>query len=145
MESTTLKLENIKNPLRRDGNSQAQRGIDAQKPTAAPVDGRSVWDILNFLGRFAQEVNYYQLITDRETGQELAGVIRDWTPFFQNSVPFRLATIAQFDYETWWATYQTLRSKNTDTAHYSRVGELNVMMNHLHQAFAQHQAWHIGL
>ena len=145
MESTTLKIENIKNPLRRDGNSQAQRGIDAQKPTSAPVDGRSVWDILNFLGRFAQEVNYYQLITDRETGQELAGVIRDWTPFFQNSVPFRLATIAQFDYETWWATYQTLRSKNTDTAQYSRVGELNVLMNHLHQAFAQHQAWHIGL
>jgi hypothetical protein len=115
----------ISNTLHRDGNSQAQRELDARKPSAAPADGRDVLDILSFLNDFAKQVNFY----DKEEG------VGDWTPFFQNSVPFRLAAIAQFDAEKWWDTFQKNREK----------GDVQAIMGQLFYAFVQHQQWHIGL
>ena len=115
----------ISNTLHRDGNSQAQRELTARQPSAAPADGRDVLDILSFLNAFAKEVNFY----------DLKDGVGDWTPFFQQSVPFRLAAIAQFDAEKWWNNFQ----KNREN------GDVEAIMGQLFYAFVQHQQWHLGL
>ena len=80
---------NIENPLQRDGNSQRQRDISMRQPDQAAVDGRTTLDVLHFWKQFAKEVKFYNL----------EGNVQNWTPFFQASIPFQLATIAQFDAE----------------------------------------------
>ena len=124
---------NIENPLQRDGNSQRQRDIAMRQPDQAAIDGRTTLDVLHFWKQFAKEVKFYNL----------EGNVQDWTPFFQASIPFQLATIAQFDAEKWWSTYQTLREKTVDIA--ADPNALEFLMGHLFDAFAQHQSWHYGL
>ncbi len=124
---------NIENPLQRDGNSQRQRDISMRQPDQAAVDGRTTLDVLHFWKQFAKEVKFYNL----------EGNVQNWTPFFQASIPFQLATIAQFDAEKWWSTYQTLREKTVDIA--ADPNALEFLIGHLFDAFAQHQSWHYGL
>ena len=92
-------------PLQRDGHSQQQRDLEARMPSYAPVEGRNVLELLYFWGQYANVVLHY----------DTKGVQRNWSAFFENSVPFRLAEIYQFDAEKWWTSYQGFRDKTTAT------------------------------
>ncbi|MFM9946769.1 MAG: baseplate J/gp47 family protein [Saprospiraceae bacterium] len=115
----------IEYPLQRDGNSQAQRNIEARNPATAPLEGRNVLELLYFWSRYAKVVIYHG-----ENKSE-----RDWSPFFERSVPFKLAEIYHFDPEQWWTTYQTFRSK------VNAADGLELVLGHLFGAFERHQNW----
>jgi hypothetical protein len=117
----------IEYPLQRDGNSQAQRDLEARKPDYAPVEGRNLLELLHFWAQYAKVVLHH----------DKNGLQHDWSAFFDNSVPFQLAEIYQFDPEIWWATYQDFRNKTSENEN----DGLELMMGHLFAAFEQHQTW----
>jgi len=115
----------IEYPLQRDGNSQAQRSIEARNPATAPLEGRNVLELLYFWSRYAKVIIYHD---ENKTK-------RDWSPFFERSVPFKLAEIYHFDPEQWWTTYQAFRNK------VNAADGLELVLGHLFRAFERHQNW----
>ncbi|HEU4718957.1 MAG TPA: baseplate J/gp47 family protein [Bacteroidia bacterium] len=68
---------NNKNPLSRDGTSQAQRLLNALLPSYVLVDERSLDDLVAFVQKFATQVNYFNL-ADAVNG--------DWVGFFTKTI-----------------------------------------------------------
>ena len=68
---------NDKSPLTRDGTSQAERTLAALLPSYAPVDGRSLDDLLAFAQAYAEEIQYWS---------ELDAKQGDWVDFFEGAV-----------------------------------------------------------
>lgn len=68
---------NNKNPLQRDGTSQAQRLLAALLPSYVSVDERKLEDLVAFTKRFATQVNYFNL-ADAPDG--------DWVGFFTKTI-----------------------------------------------------------
>jgi hypothetical protein len=66
---------NEKNPLQRDGSSQAQRFLTALGPDSAPVQELDMREWLLFAAEYAERVRYYQL-NDSENPQG------NWKSFF---------------------------------------------------------------
>lgn len=64
---------NRRHPLHRDGTNQYQRLLDALRPESAPVDARSMRELLRFAADYATQVQFYDL------GNQPDG---DWTAFF---------------------------------------------------------------
>ncbi len=84
----------IPHPLRsRTGASQRRRVLDALQPGAAPVDGRTLADILYFIGQYAAQVNFFQVQQDEVVGEYLE--TSDWQSFFEQSAPFQLARLSK--------------------------------------------------
>ena len=63
----------IKNPLVRDGTSQAQRLLETLLPAYVAVDERSMKDLAEFASKFAVEIQFFQ---NNNTP------LGDWTDFF---------------------------------------------------------------
>ena len=68
------------------GVSQTERSLAALLPENVPIDGRKTADLLNYFTQLAKQINYYD--------SDLS--IADWTPFFENSLPFTLSRMAAF-------------------------------------------------
>jgi hypothetical protein len=68
---------NNKNPIQRDGTSQAQRLLAALLPEYVSVDERSMDDLILFARRFAEQIRYYNLAD---------GIDGDWVGFFTKSI-----------------------------------------------------------
>ena len=86
----------IPHPLRsRNGASQRRRVLDALQPGAAPIDGRSLADILYFISQYATQVNFFDVQQDDTLGEYLE--TSDWRNFFEQSAPFQLARISKVD------------------------------------------------
>jgi len=86
----------IPHPLRsRTGASQRRRVLDALQPGAAPIDGRSLADILYFISQYATQVNFFEVQQDDNLGEYLE--TSDWRNFFEQSAPFQLARISKVD------------------------------------------------
>src|SRR5574337_1488525 len=66
-----------KNPLQRDGTSQAQRLLKALLPEYVAVDERKMDDLIAFAKKFAEEIRYYN-IANAPDG--------DWVGFFTKSI-----------------------------------------------------------
>lgn len=69
-----------KNPLLRDGTSQAQRVLKALLPEYIAVDERSMDDLVAFAKRFAEQVKYYDLSNTN------SGPGDDWVGFFTKTL-----------------------------------------------------------
>ena len=52
---------NSKNPLQRDGTSQAQRTLKTLLPGYVAVDERSIENLQEFAMEFAREISYYKI------------------------------------------------------------------------------------
>jgi hypothetical protein len=63
------------NPLVRDGTSRQQRLLKTLLPSYAPVDERSMKDLVNFARKFTGEINYFESDSTTPDGQ--------WDDFFQ--------------------------------------------------------------
>ncbi len=68
---------NNKNPLQRDGTSQAQRLLAALLPSYVLVDERKLDDLVAFTQDFASQINYFNL-ADAPDG--------DWVGFFTKTI-----------------------------------------------------------
>ncbi|MBP0904185.1 hypothetical protein ACFSKN_08110 [Mariniflexile gromovii] len=80
---------NISHPLKnRSGLSQKNRLKQALMPDYAPIDGKTLADRLLLISDYARHINFYN--TDG-TSQE----IKNWTPFFKESLPFQLAILSK--------------------------------------------------
>src|SRR4029077_9554289 len=83
-----IDCKNLVHPFQNDpGTSQSQRVIDELLSGSAKIDGRTLADLLNFFTKLAPHINFY------DTGLQVS----DWQPFFQNSFPFLLASISNYD------------------------------------------------
>ncbi len=84
-----MKLDcSIRNPLVRDGVSQAQRFLSALSPQSVLVDERSTSDLLYFAYQYARQLQYYDT-QDLPNG--------DWQAFFENDVSTTVAIISKKD------------------------------------------------
>ncbi|SHF18527.1 Baseplate J-like protein [Fodinibius roseus] len=63
------------NPLVRDGTSRRQRLLKTLLPSYAPVDERSMKDLVNFARKFTGEINYFESDSTAPDGQ--------WDEFFR--------------------------------------------------------------
>src|SRR5690349_13555929 len=74
-------------PFQNDpGTSQNQRVMEELLSGAAKIDARTLADLLNYFVELSRHVNHY----DAELN------INDWQPFFQNSIPFILASAINY-------------------------------------------------
>ncbi|MFH5833417.1 baseplate J/gp47 family protein [Halalkalibaculum sp. DA3122] len=77
-----------RNPLVRDGVSQSRRMPEALDPAYAKVDERSLADLLEFVVRYAEELQYYQP-DNIPSG--------DWRPFFSGDITSVIALLTVED------------------------------------------------
>lgn len=77
-----------RNPLVRDGTSQAARTLAALDPAHAPVDGRDVAGWLEYLRRLARYLRFHDP-EGRPAG--------DWTPFIERDASVIAAEVASWD------------------------------------------------
>ncbi|MBK8194090.1 MAG: hypothetical protein IPK76_13090 [Lewinellaceae bacterium] len=100
-------------PLRaRTGSSQGNRVMEALQPGAAPIDGRSLADILYFISQYAGQVNFHDYKKDDIAGEYVE--LGDWRSFFRNSTPFLLARVSKTDLERIETTFLELSSAVDD-------------------------------
>ncbi|MET0637508.1 MAG: hypothetical protein ABWZ25_15860 [Chitinophagaceae bacterium] len=79
---------NLLHPFQHDpGTSQRQRAIDFLLAEEVKIDGRSMSHLLNYFVSLSTSIRYYN--NNLEPG--------DWKPFFENSHPFLLAAISQYN------------------------------------------------
>ena len=90
----------IQHPLaRRSGMSQRKRIAEANllRPELAPVDGRKLEDILDFVHEYARLVVFHEHKVDAE-GQGYVE-LSNWLSFFEGSLPFILNRFAKIDFD----------------------------------------------
>lgn len=81
---------NLLHPFQNDpGTSQRQRIIDHLLSENVKIDNRSLVDLLDYFNKLSGSILYYD--------KTLA--VSDWRPFFRDSIPIVLSSIARFDYQ----------------------------------------------
>ncbi|MBQ4818578.1 hypothetical protein [Aquimarina sp. MMG016] len=101
------KPSNISHPLiNRTGTSQRTRIIEALDSDSVPIDGKTLADQLYIISKYAQQINYYELIKDDIQGEYQE--IGNWTSFFQGSLPFQLAVLGKTSINAIETEYKTL-------------------------------------
>lgn len=83
-----IEFSKIPHPLIRDGRSQDLRQVAALDPKQAPLDDRSMGDMLNYIYHYAKQIHFY----NNENKQD-----GNWQSFFNLKDPFLIAKISQFD------------------------------------------------
>lgn len=73
---------NSKNPLQRDGTSQAQRTLKSLLPGYVAVDERNMEDLKAFVKTFAKEIAYYNLSNELDADP----LKQDWFAFFDKEI-----------------------------------------------------------
>lgn len=86
--------------------------MEALQPGAAPIDGRSLADILYFISQYAGQVNFHDYKKDDIDGEYVE--LSDWRSFFRNSTPFLLARVSKTDLERIETTFLELSSAVND-------------------------------
>ncbi|MEL7425988.1 MAG: hypothetical protein AAFN81_23550, partial [Bacteroidota bacterium] len=109
-------FSDIKHELVRDGVSQSERQLAALSPDSIQVDERNTEALLNFIYEYARQVNYYQGNSDQSAD--------DWTAFFDKSIPFQIAQIAQYDAAQILSQFEALKSLITNTGNFSDLETL---------------------
>ncbi|HEY4289320.1 MAG TPA: hypothetical protein VGN00_19600 [Puia sp.] len=86
-----MNCKDLIHPFQYDtGTSQSQRVLNDLLEGPAQLDGRTIADMLGYFRKFSRQINFY----DED------GSIKDWQPFFGNSLPFTAAAIVSFRPDT---------------------------------------------
>ncbi len=80
-----------KNPVIRDGTSQAARYPQMLDPALSPIDDRSLLDLLSFVRGFSKEINYYDISGD---------IKGNWEEFFSDDEIFLPVSINDFNIQS---------------------------------------------
>ena len=90
----------IQHPLlNRPGSSQRKRLADsfALKSEYAPIDSRSLADLLDYIYEYARQIVFYEQKRD-ELGEEYTE-LSNWLAFFENSLPFRMVRFSKTNFD----------------------------------------------
>lgn len=125
---------NLLHPFQNDpGVSQQQRVLDDLITNAPKIDGRRMADLLDFFVQLSRHINYY----DKNAG------ISDWRPFFQRSLPFTLAAIVKFDFQT---VNQTTKSYTRLFGKHPSAEGLQLFIHFIYfRAIVAINNWHLQL
>ncbi len=93
-----------KNPVSRDGTSQAQRLLCSLDPLYVSVDERSMEDLVVFAKKYAGYVRYYDRSYD-------INIDESWEDFFENSIAVLICLIAKEDVKAVREKYESLRKE----------------------------------
>jgi hypothetical protein len=104
------------NPLQHGGSSQEMRLLPALKPETAPLDGRSTGDLVLFLEKYAEQLNY----TDQEN--KING---NWKNFISQDLSTVLASIAETSYagclESFYGHFDAIQQNDGDLTQHTKV------------------------
>ncbi len=97
--------------IRRDGSGQLSRYLKALDPTYAPIDGRSLEDILVFIKRYANQIRFYDIPGSMEADHVSPALAKkiSWREFFRRDMAVIAATISVVDSGELRQEYDELR------------------------------------
>ncbi|NTW69471.1 MAG: hypothetical protein HGB23_06415 [Chlorobiaceae bacterium] len=82
--------------LPRDGSGQSGRCLKALDPSYAPIDGRSIEDLLVFAKRYAAQIRFYD-IPGSKVDDDIPTEQVSWVEFFRRDMAVIAASISVFD------------------------------------------------
>ncbi|MBS1603769.1 MAG: hypothetical protein JST42_13965 [Bacteroidetes bacterium] len=83
------------------GTSQTQRIMEDLLEGPAQLDGRTIADMLGYFVKFSRQINFYD--------EDLS--IKNWQPFFRDSLPFIAASILNFRQDSFTAQVTAYQKK----------------------------------
>jgi hypothetical protein len=92
METAEQHICHCEEPARRDGAGQLQRFLKALDPTFAPVDGRSLEDLLVFAKRYSSQIRFHQFPNQQNDDLE-----KSWRDFFRHDLSVLASSIITVD------------------------------------------------
>ncbi|PZF73386.1 hypothetical protein [Taibaiella soli] len=96
--------------VKRDGSAQINRYLKALDPAYAPVDGRSLEDLLVFAKRYAAQIRFYDIPESKvEPGADPAKI--SWREFFRRDMAVIAASIAVTDLQQIKKDYDEIRDR----------------------------------
>lgn len=102
----------FRNPLRRDGTSQAERLVAALRPGYVSVDERGLAELLAYAHRYARLLRYYTP-EDKEGG--------DWVAFLEKDASMVVALMRETDAEGWKQRFESKRSAAREASQAGRL------------------------
>lgn len=96
--------------ISRDGSGQLNRYLKALDPAYAPVDDRSIEELLVFTKRYANQIRFYDIPDSNMPGGEDETKI-SWREFFRRDVAVIAASLSQTDIWQLKKDYDELRAK----------------------------------
>lgn len=87
---------NCNTEIIRDGSSQLDRYLQALDPAYAPVDGRSLEDLLVFAKRYAARIRFYDIPESKINDDTDPGKL-SWSEFFRRDMAVLASSVATLD------------------------------------------------
>ena len=100
---------NCDSEINLDGSGQLGRFLKALDPSYAPIDDRSIEDLLVFTRRYANQVRFYD-IPGSNPGQETDPTKVSWTEFFRRDMAVIFASIGTIDLDALKKDYDSIRT-----------------------------------
>jgi hypothetical protein len=105
-----MKNCNCHSEINRDGSGQLQRYLKELDPSYAPIDGRSLEDLLVFAKRYAAQIRFYDLPENNKAAGEDPKKI-SWREFFRRDMAVIAASIANTNAEDFKKEFDEVRDK----------------------------------
>jgi hypothetical protein len=105
---------NCNTEIIRDGSSQLDRYLQALDPDYAPVDGRSMEDLLVFAKRYAAQIRFYD-IPERKINDDIDPEKLSWSEFFRRDMAVLASSVATLDADHFKVQYDNLREELEQT------------------------------
>ena len=100
---------NCDSEINRDGSGQLGRYLKALDPAYAPIDDRSIEDLLVFTKRYANQVRFYDIPGSNPGNDENPAKI-SWREFFRRDMAVIAASIAVTDLDSLKKDYDEIRT-----------------------------------
>ena len=88
-----------------DGSGQLQRYLKALDPSYAPIDGRSIEDLLVFAKKYAELIRFYDVPESKIEGDDTDPKKLSWSEFFRRDMAVIIASIAVTDIAVYKQAY----------------------------------------
>lgn len=109
--------------ISRDGSGQLSRYLKALDPSYAPIDDRSIEDLLVFTKRYANQIRFYDIQESHINAGEDPTKI-SWREFFRRDMAVIAASIAVIDVKQFRKDYDELRLKLDANPTHNNFGNL---------------------
>src|ERR1043165_6934845 len=90
---------NYHSDIVRGGSGQLQRYLKALDPSYAPVDGRSIEELLVFAKRYAKQIRFYDVPESSIQEADPKKPTATWNEFFRRDIAVIAASLAVIDLE----------------------------------------------
>jgi len=114
---------NCHSEISRDGSGQLSRYLKALDPAYAPIDDRSIEELLVFAKRYANQIRFYD-IPDSHINHNSDKTKISWLEFFRRDIAVIAASVAQTDIWEIKKDYDELRVKLETSPDHNTFGAL---------------------